>query len=124
MARISKKPDAPEGPVKLSIGMTHLHVKDGEGVDTDDLAVIEAVRNSYSQWLEVEEEETGDATAAGKEESKAINELLKEQDKAKKQHAEKDPLEPAAPVPTSLADLEETVEAREEIEEGSKGGRK
>jgi len=121
MATISKKSDAPEGPIKLSIGMTHLEV-DGP-VETDDLLVIETIRNSFSGLLDVTEGDSSDPEAAARRESDALNALSEARDAAKRQHAEKDPQDPAAPIPTSIDDLEEAVAERERIEAETKARR-
>jgi hypothetical protein len=108
---ISKKPDAPEGDIKVSLGSTHFRVKDGESYVTDDAAVAEQIEASFNEYFTVEhvnaEDEDADAKDAAKAESDALKELHKTQERAKIQHVRKDAVEPAAPVPTSLADLRE-----------------
>jgi hypothetical protein len=121
--KITKKPDAPEGDIKVSIGMTSFKLKDDAPYETDDLAVVEMVEASFSDFLVVEKIDDGDGETprqAAKAESDALKELHKTQEKAKIQHVTKDAVEPAAPVPTSLADLREIKEAHEA--DDSKGG--
>lgn len=131
--KISKTADAPEGTLKVAIGVKTIRVKDDEPYETDDPSLVEEIRTHNSPFLSIETVEEGlDPREVAKEESKLLNELHKEQDKAKTQHATKEPLEPAAPVPTSVADLkelkaEETEEPKEETPkkaDSTKGGKK
>jgi hypothetical protein len=119
MAKISKKPDAPEGDIKVSIGMTSFKVKDGEPYETDDLTLVEQIEASYSDFFDVEHAEEGDQRSEAKAEAAALKELHKTQERAKIQHATKDPLEAAAPVPTSLADLQEIKEEKADDKDGN-----
>lgn len=130
--KISKTEDAPEGTIKVAIGVKTIRVKDDAPYETDDVALIDEIRMHDSPYLVIEEADTGaDPREVGKEESKLLNELHKAQDEAKEQHAEKDPMEPAAAVPTSVADLKE-IKAEEATEETTeepkkaapKGGKK
>ena len=100
MAKIFKHADAPEGDLKVSVGPTHFKLADGESYETTDPAVIDAAETH--PFLDIEYVES---SVDPKGEMKAIRELRKEQDKVNKQRAEKDPLEPAAEMPVSVADL-------------------
>lgn len=113
--KISKHEDAPEGTIKVAIGVKTIRVKDDAPYETDDVALVEEIRAHNSPFLVIEEAETGaNPTEVGKEEARALNELHKAQEKANEQHATKDPMEPAAPVPTSVADLKELKAEDEE----------
>lgn len=104
MAKISKSADAPEGLIKVGVGSTSFKVDDDSPFETDDLTLLEYAASD--PYLEVSHDERTSSKAAGKAELKALNELHKEQEKVHKQRATKDPLEPAAEMPTSVADLE------------------
>lgn len=105
MAKIVKAADAPEGDLKVSVGNVHFKV-DASGYETDDLAVIETVRNSFSEFLSVEVDGDSDPKAAARAEAKVLNELHKTQEQAEKARAEKAPTDPAPYKPTSVADLD------------------
>jgi hypothetical protein len=107
MARISKKSDAPEGPIKVTIGQTSFKVADDAPYETDDRVVIEIVEVSYGDFLTVETDE-GSPVAEAKAEAKALNKLHKEQEKAKLATAVKDPTDPAPEVPSSIDDITNT----------------
>lgn len=117
MAKISKHADAPEGDVRVSVGNDSFKVSDDSPYETDNYALIEQAE--LSPYLEVEYEEVVDEKAVAREETKLVKKLQAEQAKAEKQRATKDPEEPAAEKPTSLADVKDTDEAEE-----PKGGKK
>lgn len=116
MAKISKRADAPEGDIKVSIGSLTMKVSDDKPFETDEDALV--AEAELSEYFDVEYPDTADDALAAKEESKLLKELDKQRAKADKQRAEKDPEETAAPKPGSLADVVET-----EAEE-AKGGKK
>ena len=120
--KISKKSDAPEGDIKVSVGSVSFRVKDDEPYETDDASAVEVVQISFPEYFDVEvlvDEESVDP----KGEERALKELHKEQEKAKTQHATKDVLEEAAPVPTSVADLKETDEQPENDTKAKRGNK-
>lgn len=119
MAKISKTADAPEGVLRVSIGTSSFKVEDDSPYETDDLALLEQVVSLYGDWLQVDGDED-DTAARAKAEAKAIKELHRAQDKAEAQHATKDPLEPAAEVPSTVADLVETTEEKKTTSKGGK----
>lgn len=106
MAKISKRADAPEGDIRVSVANDSFKVSDDSPYETDNFALIDYAQ--ASELLDVEFPEDEDAKAAAKEEARLLKELQKEQEKVNKQRAEKDPQEPAAEMPTSVADLKET----------------
>lgn len=100
MAKIVKSTDAPEGDVKVSVGPVHFKVTDADGYETTNAAVIEA--GDTHPFLEVEYgAPEGDSRAQMKE----IREVEKARVKVDKANAEKDPYEPAVPLPETAADL-------------------
>lgn len=103
-AKIVKSKNAPEGELNTAFGMKSFKVSDTEGYETDDPQLIEeAVAHPF---FDVEYGDDG-VRALAKAEHKEIKELHKAQDRAEKQRAEKDPLEPAAPKPYSVDELHE-----------------
>lgn len=100
MAKIFKHADAPEGDLKVSVGPTHFKLTDDESYETSDPAVIDAAETHPFLDIEYAAPDTDP-----KAEMKDLRVLRKEQDKVNKQRAEKDPLEPAAEMPLSVADL-------------------
>lgn len=106
MAKISKRADAPEGDIRVSVGNDSFKVTDDAPYETDNVALIDHAQ--ASDVLDVEYPEDEDVKAAAKEEARLLKELQKEQDRVNKQRAEKDPQEPAEEMPTSVADLKET----------------
>lgn len=116
MAKISKRADAPEGDIRVSVGNDSFKVTDDAPYETDNVALIEHAQ--LSDVLDVEFPEDEDVKAAAKEEARLLKELQKEQAKAEKQRAEKAPQEPAAEKPTSVADLKETK--ADEAKDGDK----
>ncbi len=119
MAKISKRADAPEGDIKVSVGSSHMKVTDDKPYETDDqLLIAEAEASDY---FDVEYEEEADTKAVAREETKLLKELDKQRAKADKQRAEKDPEEPAAPKPENLADVKETKEAEAKADTAKEG---
>lgn len=106
MAKITKRADAPEGDIKVSVGPEHMKVTDDKPFETDIALLIEEAERS--EYFDVEYDEEVDPKAAAREEANLSKELQKQRDRADKQRAEKDPEEEAAPKPTSLADVAET----------------
>lgn len=101
-ARIVKSKDAPEGELNTAFGMKSFKVSDTEAYETDDPQLIEeAVAHPF---FDVEYGDDGVKELA-KAEAKEIKELHREQARAEKQRAEKDPRDPAAPYPTSVDEL-------------------
>lgn len=116
MAKISKRADAPEGDIRVSVANDSFKVSDDSPYETDNQALIDFAE--ASDLLDVEIPDDEDAKEAAKEEARLLKELQKEQEKAEKQRATKDPQEPAAEKPTSVADLKETKA------DEAKGGKK
>lgn len=120
MAKISKRADAPEGTIGVSAGASVNFKVTDEPYETTDHEEIEVARTV--EYLEVEVDEDADYKAAAREEARLLNKLERERDKADKQRAEKDPQEPAAPKPDSVADIVELEKAKAEEKADAKDG--
>lgn len=110
MAKIVRSDSAPEGTIRVLLGSHSIKIDEGGSYETDDLDVIAYAE--ADEYLDVEHEQDEDAKVAARAEAKAQIELQKEQARADKQRAEKDPQDPAAPRPTTIEELREIQEQK------------
>lgn len=104
MATILKNASAPDGELYAAFGVKSFKVSDDAGYDTDDVQLIEEAEAHPFLKVEYGEDSSKDAARA---ETKDIKALQKEQARVDKQRAEKDPLEPAAPYPETVEQLQD-----------------
>lgn len=107
--KITKADGAPEGDIKVSLANLHFKVSDDSPYETDDPNVALAIRDSFSEFFTVEYADEADVAAAARQDAKDFNKLLKEQDKAEKARAEKDPMDPAPVKPETVEDVKTTA---------------